>query len=149
MTNWFDASIDLDATAAAVIARGMRLVAQADGMIHQRELALIASFEAEIPPGGDEDARLDSGALRDVYVRSLIMVALADGVITSKEEEMIGVLCDAQGIGRAALHQQTLEVKRWFLDPFRGVHIFRDAVVRVARDMGLPEHEVDALRNDA
>ena len=48
MTDWLDVDVNLDASAAAVIASGMRQVAQADGMIHQRELALIASFEADL-----------------------------------------------------------------------------------------------------
>jgi hypothetical protein len=40
-------------------------------------------------------------------------------------------------------------VKRWFLQAFSGVQIFRDAVVRVAKDLGLPESEVEALRGEA
>jgi uncharacterized membrane protein YebE (DUF533 family) len=149
MTDWMDSGAELDATAAAVIARGMRTVAQADGMIHQRELSLIAAFEAELPPGGDEDGQLTSDDAKVAYLRSLVMVALADGVITDSEEAVIGELCSAQGIGRSQIHSVTLEVKRWFLRSFRGVHIFRDAVVRVARDLGLSDAEVDALGDDA
>ena len=148
MTDWLDVDVNLDASAAAVIASGMRQVAQADGMIHQRELALIASFEADLPGGGDPSSSLPTEA-KVVYLRSLIMVALADGVITDKEEERINALADAQGIGRTEVHTETLEVKRWFLRAFQGVHIFRDAVVRVARDLGLEEAEVDALRGEA
>ena len=148
MTNWLDGTVDLDAPAAATIAEGMRAVAQADGMIHQRELSLIASFEAELPAGGAPGA-LGGEAAKQIYLRSLIMVALADGVITSEEEDVIGSLCDAQGIGRGQVHAETLEVKRWFLQTFAGVQIFRDAVVRVATDLGLPETEVDALRGEA
>jgi len=149
MTDWLDADVDLDASAAAAIASGMRQVAQADGMIHQRELSLIASFEADLPGGGDPEAPLQSDAKKQVYLRSLIMVALADGVITDKEEERISALAEAQGIGRAQIHAETLEVKRWFLRAFQGVHIFRDAVVRVAQDLGLDEEEDDALRGEA
>lgn len=146
--NWLDTNVDIDATSAAVIAQGMREVAQADGMIHQRELALIASFEADIPPGGDADGELPD-AIKEVYLRSLIMVALADGQITDNEEERIMALADRQAIGRGQVHAQTLEVKRFFLQAFQGVHIFRDAVVRVARDLGLDESEVAALRSEA
>jgi len=148
MTDWLDADVDLDASAAAAIASGMRQVAQADGMIHQRELALIASFEADLPGGGDPEAPLPQEA-KVVYLRSLIMVALADGVITDKEEERINALADAQGINRGTVHGETLEVKRWFLRAFQGVHIFKDAVLRVAQDLGLDEAEVDALRGEA
>ncbi len=146
--DWLDTNVDLDASAAAVIAQGMREVAQADGVIHQRELQLIATFEADIPPGGDADAALDD-EVKPLYLRSLIMVALADGVITDKEAERINALADAQAIGRAMVHSETLEVKRWFLQAFQGVSIFRDAVVRVANDLGLDESEVAALRSEA
>jgi uncharacterized membrane protein YebE (DUF533 family) len=146
--DWLDTNVDLDATAAAVIAQGMREVAQADGMIHQRELSLIASFEADIPPGGDADASLPDD-VKSVYLRSLIMVALADGVITDKESERIDALAESQGIGRSQVHAETLEVKRWFLQAFQGVNIFRDAVIRVAKDLGLDESEVAALRSEA
>lgn len=148
MTNWLDSDVDLDASAAAAIAHGMRAVAQADGMIHQRELSLIAAFEAELPSDG-VPGPLSDAASRQAFLRSLIMVALADGVITDQEEQVIGELCDAHGIGRGEVHTETLEVKRWFLQAFSGVHIFRDAVIRVAKDLGLPESEVDALRGEA
>jgi len=147
--NWLEGDVELDGPQAAAIAQGMRTVAQADGSIHQRELSLIASFEAELPSGGRPAERFESDAAKMAYLRSIIMVALADGVITDKEEEVIAELCDAQGIGRAQIHTETLEVKRWFLQAFSGVQIFRDAVVRVAKDLGLPESEVEALRGEA
>jgi len=147
--NWLEGDVDLDAAQAAAIAQGMRAVAQADGTIHQRELSLIASFEAELPTDGAPADSFGSDAARLTYLRSIIMVALADGVITDKEEEVISELCSAHGIGRAQIHAETLEVKRWFLQAFSGVQIFRDAVVRVAQDLGLPENEVEALRGEA
>ncbi len=147
--NWLEGEVELDGPQAAAIAEGMRIVAQADGSIHQRELSLIASFEAELPAGGVPAERFESADAKMAYLRSIIMVALADGVITDKEEEVIAELCDAQGIGRAQIHTETLEVKRWFLQAFSGVQIFRDAVVRVAKDLGLPESEVEALRGEA
>jgi uncharacterized membrane protein YebE (DUF533 family) len=149
MMNWLEGDVDLDAASAAAIAKGMRAVAQADGSIHQRELSLIATFEAEIPSNGEPADSFASDAAKQAYLRSIIMVALADGVITDKEEQVIGELCDAYGIGRAQIHAETLEVKRWFLQAFSGVHIFRDAVVRVAKDLGLPDNEVEALRGEA
>lgn len=149
MTDWFDAPVSIDARSAAIIASGMRAVARADGVIHQRELSLIASFEAEIPTGTAATGRLEPGPVAQAFVRSLIMTALADGVISDAETTCIAELCDAHGIDRATLDSETVEVKRRFLAVFAGVNLFRESVLRVARDLGLSERELDALSQDA
>jgi tellurite resistance protein len=141
--------VELSAAEAACIAHAMREVAQADGSIHQRELALIAQFEAELPADARPAETLGSQKVRQAFLRSVLLVALADGVITEDEERVIGAMCEAQGIGRGEIHAETLEVKRWFLSTFRGVQIFQDAVVRVAENLGLPSSEIDALRGVA
>jgi len=147
--DWFDTEVPIDGDAAAVIARGMRLVARADGVIHQRELALIASFEANVPSDADGGQRLKSDAVRSVYLRSLIMVALADGVVSEPEMVQIRELAGEQGLSEREVDTEVVQVKRRFLSVFAGVNVFRDAVVRVARDLGLPEAEVDALSQEA
>ncbi|MEQ1502293.1 MAG: hypothetical protein ABMB14_08675 [Myxococcota bacterium] len=149
MADWFETSVPIDAPAAAAIARGMRAVARADGLIHQRELSLIASFEAELPAGEDGATATLTGSVRAVYLRSLIMVALADGVISEAERVVIGELASEHGIPADEVEVETLSVKRRFLSTFAGVDVFRDAVVRVARDLGLPDAEVDALSQEA
>jgi uncharacterized membrane protein YebE (DUF533 family) len=137
--------IELEAGAAAIVAAGMKAVARADGHVHQRELALIGSFEAQLPKGeGPADAL--PAALHELYVRSLVMVALADGRITPVEEQVIEELAAGHGISSEAVAAVILAVKREFLQVFAGVHVFRDAVVAIAADLGLPESEVDALR---
>jgi uncharacterized membrane protein YebE (DUF533 family) len=149
MTDWFETEVPIDAAAAAMIARGMRQVAQADGMIHQRELALIASFEAGVPEVSEAEEVIRDQALRTVFLRSLIMVALADGRISEAETARIEELALEQGIPESEVEAETLSVKRRFLSVFAGVDVFRDAVVRVARDLGLPDAEVDALQQEA
>jgi uncharacterized membrane protein YebE (DUF533 family) len=150
MTDWFDVDIPIDAAAAALIAEGMRTVARADGMIHQRELALIATFESAVPK--EQTPRPDAlgtDALKSVYVRSLVMVALADGRISDSEHAAILGLAADQGLDAAMVEGEILSVKRRFLSVFAGVNVFRDAVVRVARDLGLSESELDALAQEA
>ncbi|MEZ4239290.1 MAG: hypothetical protein R3F59_24680 [Myxococcota bacterium] len=146
--DWFETEVPIDAATAAAIARGMRQVAQADGLIHQRELALIASFEAGVPDL-EATGAIGSDALKTVFLRSLIMVALADGKISEAETATIRELAGEHGIGEAEVDAETLSVKRRFLSVFAGVDVFRDAVVRVARDLGLPDAEVDALQQEA
>jgi uncharacterized membrane protein YebE (DUF533 family) len=149
MNDWFEAEVPIDAPAAAIIARAMRAVARADGVIHQRELNLIASFETDLPADAPQQALLEGDGLRSAYLRSMIMVALADGVISEAELAKIRELAGEQGIAEAEVEAAVLSVKRRFLSVFAGVNVFRDAVVRVARDLGLSESEVDALSQEA
>jgi uncharacterized membrane protein YebE (DUF533 family) len=150
MTDWFETAVPLDAASAAVIAKAMRAVARADGLIHQRELNLIASFEAHLPPDLDApDILADDDSLRLLFLRSLIMVALADGVISEAELAEIRTLAAEQSISEDRIAAEVLLVKRRFLSVFAGVNVFRDAVVRVARDLGLTDAEVDALSQEA
>ena len=149
MDDWFDDPVTLDERAARIIARGMRSVAGADGILHQRELSLIASFESNLPEDQDDRGKLKDEDQRTAYLRTLIMVALADGVVSDAEHARICALCEEQGIDQARIDAEIKVVKRRFLAVFAGVQIFRDAVVRVATDLGLPESEVDALRGEA
>jgi uncharacterized membrane protein YebE (DUF533 family) len=149
MHDWFESPVAIDARSAAIIAAGMRAVARADGVIHQRELSLIASFEAEIPPGTPATGKLEDRGVVDAFVRSLIMTALADGVISDAEHDCIAELCAAHGVDASALQEEVLLVKRKFMSTFSGVSLFRESVLRVARDLGLSERELDALSQDA
>jgi uncharacterized membrane protein YebE (DUF533 family) len=149
MNDWFETSVPIDARSAAIIAAGMRAVARADGVIHQRELSLIASFEAEIPPGTLATGPLEDAAVAEAFVRSLLMTALADGTISDAEQVCIAELCEAHGVDAKVLEVETLNVKRRFLSVFAGVSLFRESVLRVAKDLGLSERELDALSQDA
>lgn len=148
--DWFETPVELDAAQAALIAQGMRAVAKADGLLHERELSLIASFEAELPePADASEAVLGDELLQRTFVRSLIMVALADGTLGEQELGVIGELAAAQGIEGSLVDDCVLEVKQRFLKVFAGVDVFRDSVVQVALDLGLAASEVDALRQEA
>ena len=147
--DWFTDTVELGPQEAAFIAQGMRRVAQADGLIHEREMNLIAAFEADL--GNVEvSGQPNLGAeVQLAYLRSLIMVALADGVISATEDDEIRSLANEAGIDASVVDQEILTVKRRFLDVFAGVNVFRDAAVRVAEDLGLSPAELDALRQEA
>lgn len=149
MVDWLDQEVSLDANTAALIASGMRQVAMADGQVHQRELALIATFEGQLAKGGVEaDAALETDELRVTYVRSLTMVALADGKISPAEDAKVRELAAARGISDDVVDSAILDVKRRFLQVFAGVRLFRDSVVEVARELGLPDSEADRVLED-
>lgn len=144
-----DADVDLDAHTAAAVARGMRTVAAADGHIHPREVELIALFEAQIPEEADHNRAMDPAIARQVFLRSLIMVALADGHVSDAERVAIAELAQDHDITAEEIEEEILVVKRSFLKVFAGVQVFKSSVVRVARELGLPDSEVDALSGEA
>lgn len=130
-------TVDLDAKTAAVIAAGMRRVAVADGdELHPNELSLIEAFESEIPADAEKGSSpIWDASVREVYLKSLVMVALADGRISPVEREVIEDLAKSVGADTDDVSQAMQSVKREFLSVFSGVTHFRDQVEQVARDL--------------
>ena len=144
---WLDEPGELSAGGAAAIARAMRKVARADGMVHPRELALIAQFESELPDGVTPASTL-SESEATVLVQSVLMVALADGRISEAEEAAIADLSREHDVGDDKLSDLTERVKREFLDHFAGRATFRASVLEVARELGLEAPELAALSGE-
>ena len=133
-------SVDLDAKTAAVIASGMRKVALADGeVMHPNELTLIEQFESEIPEGTPTTATIGDAGVREVYLKSLVMVALADGRISDRELEVITDLAASVGADAADVEETTRAVKQEFMSVFSGVTHFRDQVKSVASELGVDD----------
>jgi hypothetical protein len=143
---WMDEAVVLDEAAAAVIGRDMRIVAEADGILHVRELSLIDAFVKSLP---DEDAGeyacINTDALRLTYLRSLVMVALADGKISEEEHAVILVLAAKVDLSAEAVEEVLEEAKREFMSIFAGLKLFRDSMRTVGQDMGLTEEDIDDL----
>ena len=135
---------ELDSASAATFARDMKTVALADGALHDRELALINAFEGDLPPDA-EPGPIEGEVVCKAYLQSLIMVGLADGQVSEVEYQEILKLAAKVGLDQAAVDAAVIEVKREFLKTFAGVRIFRDAVVAIAKELGLDEAEVDQL----
>lgn len=129
-------TVDLDAKTAAAIAVGMRKVAIADGdQLHPNELSLIEEFEKDIPTGTEPSVSIWDASVREVYLKSLVMVALADGRISPVEREVIEDLAKSVGADNEDVSSAMQSVKREFLAVFSGVTHFRDQVEQVARDL--------------
>lgn len=90
---------ELEARSAAVIAAGMMAVALADGEAHPREVAMIESFTEELPAGVDPSGVMLSDPWeQEIFVRSLVMVAVADGHVSEEESSLIHRLARDHGI---------------------------------------------------
>jgi uncharacterized tellurite resistance protein B-like protein len=102
---------ELDARSAAVIAAGMMAVALADGEAHPREVEMIEAFRKELPEGVDPSGVvLEDPWEREVFVRSLLMVAVADGAVSDDEGKVIEELARAHGVSEEQLEGIRREV---------------------------------------
>lgn len=139
-------SVDLDARTAAAIASGMLSVALADGDVHPRELEIIQGFRDAIPDDVDPNGVLiQDDATREVLVRSLLMVALADGRISDVEREVVVEICRTHGVSDEALEAAEDELRRAFLGHFAGASAFRDQALAIAAELGIPEDEAEKI----
>jgi hypothetical protein len=141
----FGAQVEVDASAAARIAEGMAQVAGADGAIHPREMALIEGFRAEIPEGTSPAPSPLPEGVRELYVRSLLMVGLADGRLSEVEGALILTLAAEQGIDAAQVRVLSAEVARHLFGALGSVQVFADEALGLAQALGLDEAEARQL----
>lgn len=140
-----DFEVDIDATTALHIAAGMRKVSEADG-IHPQEQALIDQFVSDLPgtqPDEPDLSRFETDELKDLFLKSTALVALADGSLS--EAEMVPLREYARRLGRteAELDAVIHEVGRSLLAHFQGVQHFRDQVESIGRDLGLEDEDIE------
>ena len=147
MRDLMTGSVDLDAAAAHTITAGMREVARADGS-HPKEEALIDAFEADLPGAGSavELDALTTPAAREAFLKSLVLVAYADGGVSEAERTVIERYAAALGTPAPDLARIFVDVASSLLSRFSGVKIWRDEVAAIGREMGLNDPVIqDAL----
>jgi hypothetical protein len=143
MMKWLDESVLIDASVAAVIARDLRQIAEIDGHLHERELSLIEAFQKEIPEeASNDDIVLEGEKVRHAYLRSLIMLGLADGELADEELELIHQLANRRGIDSEVVDSTTAQIKKEFFSIFSGVSLFRQSLMGIAEGMGLDSEEI-------
>lgn len=95
--------------------RGLLSVAWADGQFDSHERQLIGELIQELAPGLDidgfepvdvddlADGLGDEPKVRENFLRTAVMVALADGVYSTSEDEMLQKFCQGLGLDTSAL----------------------------------------------
>lgn len=139
-----DSDIEVSAEQLAVIAAGMRIVALADGDIHPAELQMIQALEEGLPPLaaiGSAREVLDSESLLAIYLRSLWMVALADGKASPGEVATLRHLAEEAGCPAALIDAVGDEVKHAFMGQLAGVTLFTEGLDEIAADIGLAPND--------
>ncbi len=130
--------VEIGDEAAHTIAAGMREVSLADGE-HPLELELIKQFEADLSPGDSrvDLTTLDNDGLKEAFLKSLALVAYADGALSEAEQTVFYGYSTALGIDRERAHALLIDVAEVMLSFFSGVEVFRDEVVEIGAHLGL------------
>lgn len=145
MLEIMQAAVNLDASAARAIAAAMREVAAADGD-HPHELDLIRAFESELPAGTSGDLTALTGAdEKQALLRSLVLLALADGKMSDLERGRILEIAARVGMGEEDVARASVDVATAMLSQFEGVHLFRDKVVDLGRSLGLDDATINRV----
>lgn len=137
----FMKATEIAAPAARAIAAGMREMSLVDGE-HPGELAIISAFEADLPGGpaaGVDLAVLDSPALREVFMKSLALVALADGQLSEPELALLRDYAERLALSEEQIGAVVAAVGEVMLSVFSGVSIFRSQAEDIGRHLGLDD----------
>jgi hypothetical protein len=138
--------VDLDLETTSFIAAGLRELAAVDG-VHEAELALIEEFERDC---GVSEVKFDlrgehplkTDALREVFMRSAILLAMADNEISELEGVRLGQYAHHLGIDVARLAELYRDVKVFLFSAFEGAELFRDQAEQIGEDLGLEDVDI-------
>jgi tellurite resistance protein len=134
---------------AETIARGLLSVARADGQLHEREIAMVQSFYAEIAGTSaafaafEKEPDIDPSALADrlsreevamLFVKTCILCSYADGQYHPKEKAKVNEYAKALGIGAPALAELEQSVKEFLVSHVAGLKN-REAALAVAKGL--------------
>jgi tellurite resistance protein len=130
MAEEFLPEIDIREDQAEAIARGLYAVARADGNVHEREAAMISEFfntttdhpshmaaleRQPILEPANLAAILSTPELRQLFVKTAILLAHVDGAYAPKEAKQIADYAKACGIDATALGKLEASVKDYLL----------------------------------
>lgn len=131
------------------IARGLYAVAQADGNVHPRELAMIGEFFATSSDSPSDYTALERGGpitgetlaaqlgrpeVRELFLKTALLMAYSDGSYGKGESEIIQRYATALGLDAAALGALELQVHEYLISQL--THLSNvQAVAEVAKEL--------------
>ncbi|MBI2214506.1 MAG: TerB family tellurite resistance protein [Acidobacteria bacterium] len=146
----FFPEIEISDEQAEAIARGLFAVARAEGGVHEKEKALLMSFYADAAGGTRSLAELEraadatpeeiaaaltTSALRNVFIKTCILMAWADNSFDGKERELVNRYAKVLGISDAEVAEHESAVKSYLVSSIVTLANV-DAVVDVAKKLG-------------
>lgn len=133
------------------IARGLYAVARADGVVHEREKALIASFYDDTAGAGPvslleleraPDITPESLALAlgtpdggELFLESALLLAYADNTVTPAERALIGTFASALGVEENRLAELEQGVRDVLVGQLLGLSNV-ESVAEIAKNLG-------------
>lgn len=130
MADEFFPEIEIRDDQAEAIARGLYAVARADGKVHEREAAMISEFFnsttdhpshlaalERTPPiePANLAAILSTGELRQLFLKTAILLAYVDGTYAPNEVKMVTDYAKAFGVGAKDLETLESQVKDYLV----------------------------------
>jgi tellurite resistance protein len=149
MAEQFLPEIDISEDQAEAIARGLYAVARADGNVHEREAAMITEFFNSTTDHSSHLAALErqpkleaqhlaaalaSAELRQLFVKSAILLAHVDGSYSAPEAKQVAEYAKAFGIDAKALANLEASVKDYLLGHLSHLQNVQ-GVAEVAKDL--------------
>ena len=119
----------------------------ADGE-HPHELALITAFEMELPAGASDGvdlSALQTSSSKEIFLKSLVLVALADGRMSEEEVLVIRGYSTQLGLDDDALQDIITQVSVMMLEEFAGVTHFREQANAIGRALGLDDATIERV----
>ncbi len=141
--------VQIDQAVGFALVHAMREVAAADGD-HPRELMLIQSFEDELPAGKTDTVDLsvvNTPALKEAFIKSLVLVAFADMQLGEAETEVIRSYATQLDLGEREVSRAISDVAAALLSNLAGVKQSRAQVEALGKAMGLDQFTIDEVLN--
>lgn len=136
----FFPEIDLTNDEAKAMARGMLTVAKVDGSVDVREQSLIQEFyDGDLAtldeiPAAEVKAAFSRAAAGELFLKSCLLVALADRYFSDNERKLLSGYAEALGVTDDELRDMQQGVKEYLLRPLSRL-ANSEAVAQVAQKM--------------
>lgn len=141
--------VDITKDEAVWIAQGLRALACCDGLA-AAELAMVENFEQElgiestVHDGFEPDASpLRGDAQQAVFVRTLVLLSLVDGRVSTRETDFIVDVCNRMGLSDEHRGELEVDAKKYLLGSLEGVRHYRAQAVAVGKRLGLSEAQIE------
>ncbi len=148
---FFGDEIEISEHEAEMFARGLYVVARAEGGVHEREEALIAAFLDDVaggtmtlsslarmtpPTAADVKGALSRPEVAKLFLKTSLLLAYVDGNYAPEERKVIVDFAIALGVGDKELADLEQAVREYLLGHL--VHLQNvDAARKVAKNLGL------------
>ena len=142
--------LQMDRNTARFIAAGMLEVSECDGVTPD-ESALISAFVEGLPNGPAESVQhtaFNTPVLKEALIKSLALVAIADGEVTDGELEIIHGHGSSVGLKPETIDAYVTSVAESMLAEFaegKSFKIFREQIFEIGKKLRLTDESIERI----